>query len=207
MALPVGGHVGHGDAGQGLGCGLGPVGVAAIHGGGKTAGGDGGGLGAGVGPGGGHALALALPDGGGVPAVKTRGGQLACGQGQGGGQHVVGREGAQGGPQLVGPGRHGPLGAQVHPALGELVLVQCGFGGRGGQAALGHEGGGRRQPGLRRWVAAAAAVEGDAHVEHGDGRGRHQGHAGSAGQLPHIYHRGGLGAQRQKKRNKNGSGA
>jgi hypothetical protein len=156
----------HTDACQGLGRGPLAVRMRAVHGGGESLGGDGAGARVGLLDAGLPARALALPDGGGEAGLA----ELARGQAGGALQQVGFGERAQREHEAVALGAGLEAGAQVGPGFAQVVLVHGGIAGGGGAHALGaHQRGGSGQARLRGGVAAAAGVEVDLHVHHGNG--------------------------------------
>lgn len=193
VAAVEGLHIAHADGVQaGLG-GLRAVGMVAVHSPGEGARGQGGRAGVGLAQRGDGALAVAPPHGLG-PGGR---GQLLRRQGHGAAQQLGLGEGAQLHRESVAGGAGAELGADVQPGLAQGVFVARGQAGVGLRATGEQAGRGAGQTGSARGVAAAAAVEVDLHIEHGNGRAGHQRHAGAAGVGPALDGNGGLGADGQ----------
>jgi len=192
VALPKGARMFGFDGGPSLGPGLLAVGVRAIDGGVQQLLGQHLGLGLALLPARHPALALALPHRRG----KGRSGQLLREQILSRLQQVGLRQGAQAQAQAVARGAGAELGPKVGPSFGQGVFVQ-----RRALAVRLHARAqqrrrGLRQPGLGCWVTAAAGVEVDLHIEHGQSRSLHQMHPRPAGLHPVLDGRGGLGGTR-----------
>ncbi len=130
--------------------------------------------------GGEHALAVASLHAG----RPRRRGELARGQRHGAFQQIGLGEAAQRHAEAVATRLGAKLRPEVDPGFAELVLVERGLAGMGQHTGRQQIGGGTGQTGLPCRVAAAAAVEIELHVQHGQGRAGHQVDARATGMRP-----------------------